>query len=78
MMGYYDGYGGFGMGFFGIFWMAILWIGIIWFIIWLVKQLSQQDIKTSEKSATEILKERYAKGEITKKEYDQMKKDMNN
>lgn len=58
--------------------MFIFWIGFIFFIVWLVKQStnyinnSESDVKTN--SATDILKERYAKGEIDKKEYEERKK----
>lgn len=34
--------------------------------------------KKSENKAIDILKERYAKGKITKEEYEQMKKDLEN
>lgn len=73
MMEYYDF--GYGMGFFGIFFMALFWIGVIWFIVWLVKQ-SKLSGNTLEKTPLQILKGRYAKGEIKKKEYDEMKKDI--
>ncbi len=77
MMGYYDGYGGYGMGFFGIFWMAIFWGAVIWFIIWLVKH-SGANFNNSgiDKTPMHILKERYAKGEIKKKEFDEIRKDL--
>lgn len=77
MMGYYNY--GYGMGFFGIFFMALFWIGVIWFIVWLVrhsKMLENTNISPQEKNPIQILKERYAKGEINKKEFDEMKKDI--
>jgi len=55
--------------------MILVWVGIIWLIVWLFKNL-KQDSKISEPQAIEILKKRYAKGEITKKEYEEIKKDI--
>jgi len=76
MMGYYDyGYGMWGFGM--VFFMALFWIGIIWFIVWLVRQSKMPtNANTPERTPLQILKERYAKGEITKKEFDDMKKDI--
>jgi len=39
---------------------------------------SEKNIDGSSESAIEILKKRYAKGEITKEEYDRIKKDLLN
>lgn len=64
-----------GMWFTSIFWLVVL-ILIIWFIVNQLnkdKQDSQSDI---QESPIEILKKRYAKGEITKEQYEQMKKDL--
>jgi len=77
MGGFYGG----GMGWIGmilgfIFFMLII-IGIIFRIIWAVKRSTHSEIedKTGNK-ALEVLKERYAKGEITKEQYESMKKDL--
>ncbi|WP_302503945.1 SHOCT domain-containing protein [Geoalkalibacter halelectricus] len=42
---------------------------------WLIKQGAPWE-KPSEKSALEILKERYARGEVSQEEFEQMKKDL--
>ncbi len=69
MMDYYPyGTGWFGMGF-GFLSMIIFWGLIIWLIVWLVNRFSRE-----HESASEILKKRLAKGEITKKQFDEMKK----
>jgi putative membrane protein len=75
------GYWGYGFGFFGLFWMLLVWAGIIWFIIWLVSRFSRntgydQPEKGVDKTPIDIVKERYAKGEISKKEFDDMRKDL--
>lgn len=38
--------------------------------------LGQRQERTDEKSPLEILKERYARGEITKEEYERMRADL--
>jgi putative membrane protein len=74
-----------GMGGFGGFFMVIFWIILIIGAIYLIKLLMQ---KTQNKDAPsdrgrsinpkpiEILKERYAKGEIDKKEFEEKKRDL--
>lgn len=69
------GYGGM---IFGGFFMIVFWLFFIGAIIWLVKALSGGVNNSSQKlQAMNVLKERYAKGEISKKEFDQIKKDIN-
>ena len=78
MMG---GFFGGGMGWIGMILSFICFIliiiGVILLIVWLVKRATYSGIedKTGNK-ALEVLKERYAKGEITKDQYESMKKDL--
>ncbi len=64
--------------FFGGFWMIVFWGAIIALIVWVIIRLSRRDDTTSSSkvSALDTAKERYAKGEITKAEFDQIKKDI--
>ncbi len=82
------GFGPIGFGFGGIF-MLFFWGLIIWAIFALVRSVSghgccghghdhsdshNQPMKNN--SALDTLKERYAKGEISKEEFDRTKKDI--
>ena len=76
MYGNYNGWGYEGMmgGFGGGLMMILFWGAVIYFIIWLVQ--NNKTSETSHKKAIEILKERYAKSEIDKKEFEEKKKDL--
>jgi len=69
---------GWGMGFGGIF-MILFWVVIIVAVVMLVKWLAGGSSRIDlprEKSALDILKERYARGEIGKDEFEQKKRDL--
>ena len=68
---------GFGMGGFGLIWMIIFWGILILLAIWLVNMLFPTTKKSDPQdhisdSAVDILKQRYARGELTQEEYQQM------
>lgn len=77
MYGIYNGWGWSGMmsWFGGGIMMIIFWIAVIYFIVWLVRNNKTNGTDNSKK-AIDLLKERYAKGEIDKKEFEEKKKDL--
>jgi len=72
---------GYGMGWFWniimvVFWIAVI-VGIIFVIRWFVISTGTSGRATKmEDSALEILKKRYARGEIDKEEFEEKKKDI--
>lgn len=60
------------MGFFGGFGMILFWVLFVWLVIWLIKL----NIPFKETSALDILRTRYAKGEISTQQYHEMKKEL--
>ncbi len=84
--GQYEGWGMMGPGMIGGFgWMwlmpiffIIFWGLVIWGIVALVRGLggSRDADSSTTDSALEVLKKRYARGEINKEEYEEKKKDL--
>ncbi len=59
-----------------VFWIAVV-VGIIFLIRWLVVSAGAGGRAAgSEESAFEVLKRRYAWGEVNKQEYEEKKKDL--
>jgi putative membrane protein len=60
--------------FWGFFWIALI-VGLVFLIKWIVTQ-GRSGAAPKEDEALEILKVRYAKGEINKEEFEQKKRDI--
>jgi putative membrane protein len=75
MWGWHDG-----MGWWMVFWMVLFWGVIVALVVWGVKKLTERGSSgssTSEKrDPLDIAKERYARGEISREEFEQIKKDL--
>ncbi len=90
MNGMMGGYGGYGMHGFGnqygvgysplgailslVSWALIIG-GIVLLVVWFVRNTGKATGASSQ-SPLDILKARYAKGEITKKQYEEIKRDL--
>lgn len=65
---------------FGAIWMVLFWGGIIALIVWGISKLSGRresgPSATGRRDPLEIAKERYAKGDISREEFEQIKKDL--
>jgi len=82
----YDGWclgpwmmGGWGMGWFGMVFMIIFWglliVGLVFFIRWLIQATKgEKDVIGNSSNALDIIKERYAKGEIDKEGFENKKR----
>ncbi len=73
-----DGIGWGGMWFGSIFWLLIIGV-IIWVVVTSINNSNRRDLSNNfpqQESALDILKKRYAKGEINKEEFEQMKRDL--
>lgn len=73
-----DGMYGYGMGWgwFGPFLMIAFWALVIAGIVYLVKAIAGRGAPAKEESPLDILKKRYAKGEIDHEEFIKRKKDL--
>jgi putative membrane protein len=75
---------GFGMGFglIGLLFMLIFWGGLILLAVWLVRALfssnrgSDPNASGKNQTARQILDQRYARGEISREQYETMKQDI--
>jgi len=67
---------GWGMGF-GSIWMILFWGLVIAGIAYFIQTISgRSKMRGSEETPLDILKKRYAKGEISKEEFEKMKDDL--
>ena len=59
----------YGFGWIGIIFMILFWAAMIWLIIWIIQQITK-----SRESALNILEKKYVNKEISKQQYQEMKK----
>ncbi len=59
-----------------IFWLLIL-IGLVLLVVWAIRQIVHREgVPTGTSRALEIVQERYARGEISREQYEQMRRDL--
>jgi putative membrane protein len=69
MMGGYNMMGG--MGWPAMLLMGLLWIGLIALIVWGLMSMLRVQQRASEPDVQEILRRRFARGEISREEFEQ-------
>ena len=84
MMGFYDMMSGWGGGW--ISWtmylgMIVVWVGVVALIVWGVKSLAGSGAahtvpQLPQERAADVLKRRYASGEIESAEFEQKRRDL--
>jgi len=74
----WSGFDGMGWGWIGlgIVHMALFWILVILGIAVLLRWLTGSSSVRGEERAMDILRERYAKGELTREQFEKMKQDL--
>lgn len=58
-----------------VFWILVI-VGIVLLVVWVVQKAVGGGAGRIEGSALELLKKRYARGEISKEEFEEKKRDL--
>ncbi len=56
--------------------MVLFWGGLIALTVWGIAKLTKRSDSASKRDPLDIAKERYARGEISKEEFEQIKRDL--
>ncbi len=72
------GYGGMGLfgGIIGLVFNLLILVGIVLLVVWAVKRFTSNNSSPAMQSPKEILQARYARGELTREQYQQMLSDL--
>ena len=65
-----------GYGLIGLIFNVAIIVGIVILIVWAVRRFSSGTSSSGGQSPREILQTRYARGEITREQYQEMLKDL--
>lgn len=79
MYGWMGGYGWIGMIISLVFWLLVLG-GLVWLVVWAVRRSGTGGYTSNTAagiSPKEIAQQRYARGEITREQYQQLLEDLN-
>jgi putative membrane protein len=66
-----------GLGIVGSIISIVFWVAVIVALVYLIKYLMKKEVGARKDEPEEILRRRYAKGEITKEDYDRMRDELN-
>lgn len=58
-----------------VFWVLVI-AGIVLLVVWAVQKATGSGAGKAEESALDILKKRYARGDISKEEFEEKKRDL--
>lgn len=61
---------------FGAILVVLFWGGIAALAVWIIRRITRHGGASADKTPLDIAKERYARGEITKEQFNQIKKDL--
>ena len=56
--------------------MIIFWGGLIALVVWGIKKLTERSTPAHKQGPLDVAKDRYARGEITREQFEQIKKDL--
>ena len=72
------GFGGMGLfgGWIGLIFNLALIVGLVILIVWAVKRFTSGNVSFGGQTPREVLQARYARGEITRDQYQQMLSDL--
>jgi len=73
MWGMHDGMGWWMV--FGGVWMLLFWGAVIWLVAWAVTRVGGGQ-RTDSDTPLDIVQRRYARGEITREQFEQLRKDL--
>jgi len=59
-----------------VVWMVLFWGGLIALIVWGITKLTRRSDSATKREPLDVAKERYARGEISREEFEQIKKDL--
>ncbi len=78
MMGWYGGFGGIGgLGGFGMIFGMLFWVGLLALVIWGIGNWASLGSPARHtESALDVLKRRYASGDISRAEFEAARKDL--
>jgi len=63
---------------FPMIFMVLFWGGLIWLLVWGVRRWTHHAYHGTGNTPLDIAKTRYAKGEITKEQFEEIKKNLQN